>query len=54
MSALGDASWETTHFLDLEAGEVLMFTNDDLHYVDEVPDEPLPEWQQEQVKNAGQ
>lgn len=52
MSAFEDASWETNYFLDVETGEVLMFMNEDLRYVEEPPDWPLQEWQQEQVKKA--
>jgi len=52
MSAFEDAAWETNYFLDVETGEVLMFMNEDFHYVDEIPDEPLPEWRQEWLEKA--
>lgn len=52
MGAFEDASWERRYFLDLETGEVLMFTEEELRYVEEPPDRPLPEWQQEWVEKA--
>jgi hypothetical protein len=51
MVAFEDASWERHYFLDLKTGEVLMFT-DEFRYLEEPPDEPLPEWQQEWVEKA--
>jgi predicted nucleotidyltransferase len=52
MAAFEDASWETSYYLDLKTGEVIMLTDEELGYVDEPPDSPLPEWQQEAVKRA--
>jgi predicted nucleotidyltransferase len=52
MAAFENASWETSYYLDLETGEVIMLTDEELGYVDEPPDWPLPEWQQEAVKRA--
>jgi predicted nucleotidyltransferase len=52
MSAFEDASWETSYYLDLETGEVIMLTSDELGYVDEPPDWPLSEWEQDMVKLA--
>jgi len=51
MEAFEDASWERRYFLDLETGEVLMFM-EEFRYVEEPPDWPLPEWQQEWVEKA--
>ena len=50
--AFEDSSWERRYYFDLETGEVIMFTDEEFRYVDEPPDYPLPEWQQEQVKRA--
>lgn len=52
MGAFEDASWATKYYLDRETGEVLMFMDDDFLYIDEPPDWPLPEWQQERIKKA--
>jgi predicted nucleotidyltransferase len=52
MAAFEDASWETSYYLDLKTGEVIMLTDEELGYVDEPPDWPLPEWQEEAVKRA--
>jgi hypothetical protein len=52
MAAFEDASWETSYYLDLETGEVIMLTDEELGYVDEPPNWPLPEWQQEAAKRA--
>jgi predicted nucleotidyltransferase len=52
MAAFEDASWETSYYLDRETGEVILLTSEELGYVDEPPDWPLPEWQQEAVKQA--
>ena len=54
MAAFEDASWETSYYLDLNTGEVIMLTSEELGYVEEPPDWPLPEWQQEAVKRAGE
>ena len=50
--AFEGASWENSYFLDLETGEVIMLTSDVLRYVEEPPDYPLSEWEQEWVKQA--
>jgi predicted nucleotidyltransferase len=52
MVAFEDASWESSHYLDLETGEVIMLTSEELGYVDEPPDWPLSEWEQEMVERA--
>jgi predicted nucleotidyltransferase len=52
MAAFEDASWETSHYLDLETGEIIMLTDEELRYVEEPPDWSLPEWQQEAVEQA--
>ncbi len=52
MAAFEDASWEVCYCLDLETGEVIMLTDEEMRYVEEPPDWPLPEWQQESVKQA--
>ena len=52
MAAFEDASWEMNYYLDLESGEVVMLTSEELGYVDEPPDWPLSEWEQEMVKQA--
>jgi predicted nucleotidyltransferase len=52
MAAFEDASWETSYYLDRETGEVILLTDEELGYVDEPPNRPLPEWQQEAVKRA--
>jgi hypothetical protein len=52
VAAFEDASWETSYYLDRETGEVILLTDEELGYVDEPPDWPLPEWQQEAVKRA--
>jgi hypothetical protein len=50
--ALENSSWENRYYLDLKTGEIIMLTSEELGYVDEPPDRPLPEWQQETVKRA--
>lgn len=52
MAAFEDASWETSYYLDLETGQVIRLTSEELGYVDEPPDWPLSEWEQEVVKQA--
>jgi hypothetical protein len=52
MATFEDASWDTSYYLDLDSGEVIMLTDEELGYVDEPPDWPLPEWQEEAVKRA--
>jgi predicted nucleotidyltransferase len=52
IAAFEDASWETSYYLDLKTGEVIMLIDEEVGYVDEPPDWPLPEWQKEAVKRA--
>lgn len=50
--AFEDASWEISHYLDLETGEVVMVTDEIRRYLEEPPDRPLLDWQQEWVELA--
>ena len=53
-AALQSGSWETRFFLDLETGKVVMVTEEAAGYLDEPPDEELPDWMQHDVEIARQ
>lgn len=42
-AAFQTSSWEMHHYLDLETGEVVMVTDEDACYLEEPPDEELPD-----------
>jgi hypothetical protein len=50
--AFENASWEMSSYLDLETGEVITVTDEMRYYLEEPPDRPLKEWEQEWVELA--
>jgi hypothetical protein len=45
---------EIHHYLDLETGEVVMVTSEVTRYLEEPPDEELPDWMQHELQIAEQ
>ncbi|MFQ6101980.1 MAG: hypothetical protein ACE5OS_12215 [Anaerolineae bacterium] len=43
-AASQSGSWETQFYLDLGTGEVVMVTDETARYLEEPPDEELPDW----------
>lgn len=53
-AAFQTSSWEMHFYLDLETGGVVMVTDEAARYLEEPPDEELPDWMQEMVRVARQ
>jgi hypothetical protein len=52
--AIDNDSWEIHHYLDLETGEVIAISDETRGYLDDPPDDELPDWQKQELQAAEQ